>query len=488
MFVWDNLSGMNTNNLLRNKKVYAFGDSIVYGHTAPEKSFMRLIANENHMQLSMYAKNGATVIKGSNDIITQVKEASSAKPDVIVFDGYTNDAYSETFSKLGTMQGRSATTFDNTTFCGAFEEIIYTMKQKWPDIPIIYVTIHKSGGRDWNIQCKLRELAMKICDEWGVEVVDIFNDTALDTRDADPMKRYIIGGAGSHPNETACREFYMPLVIRKLKSVFEEPTVAANMDIYLMIGQSNMAGRGVVEQEHLGMVRNAFLLNSSGLWERAQNVRVSLNPSNQDFGFNRYSTIRKQGSESSSYQGIGPAYSFAIKIGEYYLQSGKAVGLVVNARGGTDINSWSPNSEYYNEAVKRAKAAVAQGGRIRGILWHQGETDVSQGTDLNDYMNILSNIVRSLRNDLNTPDTIFVAGQIRQNQIKDGGIYSTDDFNQKITEVSSYIENSAWVSSEGLTDTGDMLHFNSQSQIILGERYAQKTMELLGRQFKMCSE
>ena len=86
------------------------------------------------------------------------------------------------------------------------------MKQKWPDTPIVFVTIHKSGGRNWDVQCKLRDLSLEMCDKWGVEVVDIFKDTNLDTRDEGVMEKYIIGGAGSHPNVSACREFYIPLV------------------------------------------------------------------------------------------------------------------------------------------------------------------------------------------------------------------------------------------------------------------------------------
>ena len=145
--------------------------------------------------------------------MTQVKNAPAASPDFVVFDGYTNDAYESVMTNLGTKQGPTATTFDNTTFCGAFEETLYTMKQKWPESEIVFVTIHKSGGRDWDIQCKLRELSLEMCEAWGISVADIFKDTTLDTRDATQMSKYIINGAGSHPNETACREFYIPVIV-----------------------------------------------------------------------------------------------------------------------------------------------------------------------------------------------------------------------------------------------------------------------------------
>ncbi len=220
---------------LNGKTVYAFGDSIVYGHNDPSNAFMNLLANKYNMFLTKGAKNGATIIDSSNDVIAQVNSASAAAPDFVVFEGYTNDAYgdpsTDSFNSegknpdvtkiLGTAQGSSATTFDNKTFCGAFEELIYTMKQKWPDSKLVFVTIHKSGARDFAIQTTLHDLTVEMCGEWGVEVVDMFKDAALDTRDPDQMAKYIINGAGSHPNVACCEEFYVPMISAKLIELVE---------------------------------------------------------------------------------------------------------------------------------------------------------------------------------------------------------------------------------------------------------------------------
>ena len=221
-------------SVLNGKTVYAFGDSIVYGHNAPSNAFMPLIASMYGMRLGQYAKNGATVINSSNDIAAQVSNAPSAAPDFVVFDGYTNDAYgaagTDSFNSgesadvtqiLGEMQGSAATTFDNTTFCGAFEEILYTMKQKWPESKIVFVTIHKSGARDFEIQTLLHDLTVQMCEAWNVDVVDMFNDCELDTRDAAQMSKYIIGGKGSHPNVLCCQEYYIPMVADKLTVLCE---------------------------------------------------------------------------------------------------------------------------------------------------------------------------------------------------------------------------------------------------------------------------
>lgn len=203
---------------MKERTIYAFGDSIVYGHTMPEKSFMRMIAEENGYHLKMFAVNGATIIKSDNDIQTQVEAAPVLLPDAIVLDGYTNDAYPPTMTMLGEIQPQECYEFNESTFCGAFEKLLSTIKHKWPDIPILFVTIHKSGSRDWEVQCKLRDLALQMCLKWKVKVVDIFHNCNLDTRDEEQMRELIIDGGGSHPNEQCCRKYYCPQVKTALEN------------------------------------------------------------------------------------------------------------------------------------------------------------------------------------------------------------------------------------------------------------------------------
>lgn len=216
------------------KTVYAFGDSIVRGHNDPDNAFMNIIEDDYAIELNKMAVNGATVMKSDNWITAQVQKAPAAQPDFVVFDGYTNDAYGDPATdnfntsnavdvtqNMGEMQGSDATTFDNTTFCGAFEELIYTMKQKWPDAKLVFVTIHKSGARDFGIQQQLVEKTIEICEEWGVTVVDMFNDCELDTRNEDEMAQYMIGGKGSHPNLECVKEYYEPAVAEVLESLCE---------------------------------------------------------------------------------------------------------------------------------------------------------------------------------------------------------------------------------------------------------------------------
>jgi lysophospholipase L1-like esterase len=77
--------------ILAGKTMYAFGDSIICGHTYP-LGFADFIAEQEGMLLSKHARNGAAIGPSGKQVITQVLEASSTCPDFVLLNGGTNDA------------------------------------------------------------------------------------------------------------------------------------------------------------------------------------------------------------------------------------------------------------------------------------------------------------------------------------------------------------------------------------------------------------
>ncbi len=244
-------------------------------------------------------------------------------------------------------------------------------------------------------------------------------------------------------------------------------------DVYLLLGQSNMAGRGEMLEEDYAVIPNVYLLDSEG------------KPVPAAGPMNIYSSIRK----TDAIQAMGPGASFAKTITE---QTGRKVLLVVNARGGSSINDWRKdlvsyikvgNSSkytsvsYYGEALRRAQQAM-QYGALKGIIWHQGCSD--QSDDL--YLSRLTYVVEDFRKDLGA-DVPFIAGQLG------GWRSSSAGFNERITRINKYLIWSDWVSSkdcqpivtassDGQPDKEDP-HFDRASQILMGERYAQKILEIV---------
>lgn len=225
-------------------------------------------------------------------------------------------------------------------------------------------------------------------------------------------------------------------------------------DVFLLIGQSNMAGRGYMTEEDSQVFDdNVFLLNDKGEIEPASNP------------LNKYSTIRKD----MKMQRIGPGFGFSRKISQ---KTGRKILLVVNARGGSNLKEWKVGAEkgYYDEAVKRTRQALEHNAELKAILWHQGESNSGD----TDYLQELAKVVKSLRQDLGCGDVPFIAGEIAY------WLKASPEFNSRISNISEYITNSDYVSAKGCTmliDEKDP-HFSREGQIILGERYADKVLDM----------
>lgn len=233
-----------------------------------------------------------------------------------------------------------------------------------------------------------------------------------------------------------------------------------SLDIYLLIGQSNMAGRAPIEEQDKDTLQNVYLFTDqkTNKWEKAANP------------LNKYSSIRKK----PELQKLNPGYSFAKKMAS---SSKNPIGLVVNAKGGTKIELWAPGSEFYNEAVIRTKEAMKDG-KLKGILWHQGEANSSK---YQQYMPQITTLIEALREEFNQPDLPFVAGQLSED--KEARI----NFNQMIINLPQQIDHVAVVSSKN-TSTIDSTHFDNKSQKKMGKRYAHQMTKLLSEQQKDRSE
>jgi|SaaInlStandDraft_1057018.scaffolds.fasta_scaffold15330_3 hypothetical protein len=218
-----------------------------------------------------------------------------------------------------------------------------------------------------------------------------------------------------------------------------------DLHIYLLIGQSNMAGRAKVAKGEDAVLQNTFLLNGQDQWEPAKNP------------LNRYSTIRK----GLGMQKLNPGYSFSKTM--LKKMKGSSIGLVVNAKGGSNINDWVPGSKFFQEAIKRTKAAM-KSGSLKGILWHQGESNAKDEK----YLDKLSALVKNLRRDLGEPSLPFIAGQVNNVPL----------VNEQIAKLPSVIQHTSFVKSDGL-QAMDRWHFDAKSMKMLGERYAKEMLRLL---------
>jgi hypothetical protein len=215
-----------------------------------------------------------------------------------------------------------------------------------------------------------------------------------------------------------------------------------------------MAGRARFTKEESAAIERAYLLNDKDQWEKAKNP------------LNRYSTIRK----GLGLQRMNPGYAFSKAM----LEKDKniSLGLVVNAKGGTSIRQWAKRgsraskNKFYEEAVRRTKVALKTG-ELKGVLWHQGESDHSDAK----YLEKLKLLIKDLRSDFGIPNLPFVAGQINNVPL----------INDQIARLPKVVDSTGFVSSKGLTTT-DKWHFDAKSMKLMGKRYAEEMLKIQVKQ------
>ncbi len=222
--------------------------------------------------------------------------------------------------------------------------------------------------------------------------------------------------------------------------------IAENLDIYLVIGQSNMAGRATIREKDTAPLADTYLFTG----DEATPFVVATNP------LNRYSTVRKK----MSMQRLGPSFAFAQSMVAEHPDHD--IGLVVNAKGGTKIVQWLPGTELYEEAISQTHKALKYG-TLRGVIWHQGEGD-SHSIRVDMYLGRLEILISAIREEFNDPNLPFIAGQLYDNENRHA-------FNEMLLQLPGFIKHTGVALSAG-TNTTDGTHFDSESAIIMGNRYA----------------
>lgn len=216
---------------------------------------------------------------------------------------------------------------------------------------------------------------------------------------------------------------------------------------FLLIGQSNMAGRGLagsvptITHENIKMLRN-------GRWQPMAEPIHNDRPT----------------------AGIGLASSFAA-CWQANNQPDQ-IGLIPCADGGTSLDDWQVGGELFDHAVFQAKLAK-RNSQLAGILWHQGENDCASNLAAQ-YVEKFAAIIKALRKQLDEPTIPLIVGAL-------GDFLPTGEYgahfleyqrvNQALQKYTAVHPNSYFVSAEDLTANDDQIHFNGPSLRRFGSRY-----------------
>ena len=281
------------------------------------------------------------------------------------------------------------------------------------------------------------------------------------------------------------------------------PLVAAaqgTVDLYIFAGQSNADGRGEVSDLSIGQIQSLqsdaiiSYLNPGSERERSNPLST---PPDLDVGTDGFVELTPNGVFSGGFsvdrtssRELSPTFGAELSFGASIAEatgSDNQIAIVKVSRGGTSLRSdWdatpdNPNNDpdgdepegfLYRALIEQVTASIAeleaQGNtvNVEGFLWHQGESDSSNG--LNSYADNFGDLVDGVRDEFG--DGIpFVLAELAQEREGAG----TEAFNENLNNVVAAREGLSFVSSVGLTTPDDDLtHFDAAGQVELGQRFA----------------
>ena len=229
-----------------------------------------------------------------------------------------------------------------------------------------------------------------------------------------------------------------------------------NVWVFIMAGQSNMAGRGTVEAEDTVSDKRIFSINKDGQIITAKEPLHFYEPERTglDCGFSFAKTLIAKIPDSIS------------------------ILIIPTAVGGSSIRQWLGDSSFRNVKLFSnflAKVEIAkQNGVIKGILWHQGESDANEKNIPvhKERLHLLFSKFRSAIGNNELPVLIGELGSFSNNPADFSLI------NKAIHDYAAEDKNSVIISTKDLKDKGDHLHFDSKGQRTMGERFAKAYLNM----------
>lgn len=223
-----------------------------------------------------------------------------------------------------------------------------------------------------------------------------------------------------------------------------------NVWVFILAGQSNMAGRGIVEPQDTISNKRILSINKNGQLIIAKEPLHFYEP---------------------TLTGLDCGYSFGKALIKNIPDS-ISILLLPTAVGGSAISQWLGDSLFRNVKLFSnflAKVEIGkQHGTIKGILWHQGESDTNE-KNIPHYNTRLSELFTRFRKAIGNDNLPILLGELGSFSKNKEGF---ELINKAIHNYSAQDANTAVIATADLKHKGDSLHFNSKAQRTMGKRFA----------------
>ena len=242
------------------------------------------------------------------------------------------------------------------------------------------------------------------------------------------------------------RTRYFPIVVEHP----EELPSKENLWVFILAGQSNMAGRGLVEPRDTIPNPRVLTINQDG------EIIIAKSP------LHFYEPSRT---------GLDLGHRFGNVMAEH-LPDSVSVLIVPTAVGGTSISFWIEDHDFrgvrlltnFRKMIDRAGSV----GTVKAVLWHQGESDSNEeGIPL--YKGRMTELFSKFREFAGEDELPIIVGELG---LHDKNAVNRGRINQIIHDYAESDPWSAVVPTTDLSHVGDSTHFNSEALRTMGERFA----------------
>tara|TARA_R110001592_G_scaffold233427_1_gene491053 strand:+ start:101 stop:1540 length:1440 start_codon:yes stop_codon:yes gene_type:complete len=243
-------------------------------------------------------------------------------------------------------------------------------------------------------------------------------------------------------------------------------------DVWVLAGQSNMQGVGDRHDEDTPDPQ-VHTFSMSYEWRLAQEPLHTLPESPDPVHFDQNKSAEEREKEIVNWRdgtkGTGLGLPFAK---EMLRRTGRPVGLIASAHGGTSMGQWNPElkdqggASLYGSMLQQVAAA---GGKVRGVLWYQGESDANpDATPI--FPAGLRALIAAMRADFGNPDLPFYQVQIGR-VVLGWNPNSWDAIQTAQLALETDVPHTGTVSAIDL-ETDDAIHISTPGLKTLGYRLA----------------
>ena len=224
-----------------------------------------------------------------------------------------------------------------------------------------------------------------------------------------------------------------------------------NLWVFILAGQSNMAGRGKIEPMDTIPDPRILTINKTGELILAKEPLHFYEP---------------------TLTGLDCGLSFGKELLKYIPDS-ISILLLPTAVGGSAIQQWIGDETYRNVSLfsnfKEKTAIGNQHGIIKAILWHQGESDSASPETIELYDKQLGVLFSKFRTEVGNPNLSICFGRL-------GSFSKTEEswqaINAKMEDYQKTDPFSYLIQTKNLNHKGDFIHFDSEGQRAMGVSFA----------------